>query len=95
MPSPLNGALQWLDRADEARIAAKQLTDPTTRKVVLQPKPMCVSEPSLGLRQFVPTARSSQQAAVWGLTSTTTTANRTEEPHTTLVGMSGIKHQAP
>jgi hypothetical protein len=84
MPSLLNDALEWLDDAEEARIVAEQLTDPTTRKAVLQPKPMCVSEPRLGLRQFVPTARSSQQAAVWGLTSTTTTANRTEEPRNTL-----------
>jgi len=74
--------LEWLDRAEEARIVAGELTDPTARKAVLQPKPMCVSEPRLG--QFVPTARSSQQAAISGLASATTTANRTEEPRHTL-----------
>jgi hypothetical protein len=74
--------LEWLDRVEEARIVAGELTDPTARKAVLQPKPMCVSEPRLG--QFVPTARSSQQAAISGLASATTTANRTEEPRHTL-----------
>ncbi len=78
MLSLLNDALEWLDRAEEARIVAGQLTDPTARKAVLQPKPMCVSEPRLG--QFVPTTRSTQQAPISRLASTTTTANGTEEP---------------
>ena len=80
MPSLLNGALEWLDRAEEARIAAEQFTNHTARKAALQPEPMCVSEPRLGLLQFVPTARSSQQSAISGSASTATTANRTEEP---------------
>src|ERR1700730_554056 len=80
MPSLLNGALEWLDRAEEARIAAEQFTNHTARNAVLQPKPMCVSEPRLGLRQFAPTARSSQQSAISGSASTATTANRTGEP---------------
>jgi hypothetical protein len=73
--------LEWLDRIEEARIVARELTDPTARKAVLQPKPMSVSEPRLG--QFVPAARSSQQAAISGLASATTTANRTEESAST------------
>ena len=68
MPSLMNDALEW------------EFTNHTARKAVLQPKPMCVSEPRLGLRQFAPTARSSQQSAISGSASTATTANRTEEP---------------
>ena len=74
--------LEWRDRAEDARIVAGELTDPIARKAVLQPDPMCVFEPRLG--QFVPAARSSQQAAISGLASATTTANRTEEPRHTL-----------
>ena len=40
--------LEWLDRAEEARIVAGELTDPIARKAVLQPDPMCVFEPRLG-----------------------------------------------
>jgi hypothetical protein len=36
MPSLLNDALEWLDRAEAARTVAGQLTDPTARKAVLQ-----------------------------------------------------------
>jgi hypothetical protein len=36
MPSMLNEALEWLDRAEQAREVAGQLTDPTARKAVLQ-----------------------------------------------------------
>ena len=35
MPSILNEALQWLDRAEQAREVAGQLTDPSARKAVL------------------------------------------------------------
>jgi hypothetical protein len=74
--------LEWLDRAEEARIVAGELTDPIARKAMLQPDPMCVFEPRLG--QFVPPARSSQQATTSGFPSATTTASRTEEPRHTL-----------
>lgn len=74
--------LEWRDRAEEARIVAGELTDPIARKAVLQPDPMCVFEPRLG--QFVPPARSSQQATTSGFPSATTTASRTEEPRHTL-----------
>jgi hypothetical protein len=36
MPSILNDALEWLDRADQAREVAGQLTDPGARKAVLE-----------------------------------------------------------
>lgn len=36
MPSLLNEALEWLDRAEQAREVAGQLTDPTARKAVLE-----------------------------------------------------------
>jgi len=36
MPSILNVALEWLDRAEQAREVAGQLTDPGARKAVLQ-----------------------------------------------------------
>ena len=36
MPSMLNEALEWLDRADQAREVAGQLTDPGARKAVLE-----------------------------------------------------------
>jgi molecular chaperone GrpE (heat shock protein) len=35
MPSILNEALEWLDRAEQAREVAGQLTDPSARKAVL------------------------------------------------------------
>jgi hypothetical protein len=35
MPSLLNEAMEWLDRAEQAREVAGQLTDPTARKAVL------------------------------------------------------------
>ena len=35
MPSLLNEALEWLDRAEQAREVAGQLTDPDARKAVL------------------------------------------------------------
>jgi hypothetical protein len=35
MPSMLNEALEWLDRAEQAREVAGQLTDPGARKAVL------------------------------------------------------------
>jgi hypothetical protein len=34
MPSILNEALEWLDRAEQAREVAAQLTDPGARKAV-------------------------------------------------------------
>ena len=34
MPSILNEALEWLDRAEQARDVAGQLTDPSARKAV-------------------------------------------------------------
>ena len=74
--------LEWLDRAEEARIVAGELTDPIARKAVLQPDPMCVFEPRLG--QFVPPALSSQQATTSEFPSATTAASRTEEPRHTL-----------
>jgi hypothetical protein len=36
MPSLLNDASHWLDRAEEARIAAEQHTDPDAKKTMLQ-----------------------------------------------------------
>ena len=36
MPSILNEALEWLDRAEQAREVAGQLSDPHTRKAVLE-----------------------------------------------------------
>lgn len=36
MPSILNEALEWLDRAEQAREVAGQLTDPRVRKAVLE-----------------------------------------------------------
>jgi hypothetical protein len=36
MPSVLNEAVEWLDRAERARKVAGQLTDPGARKAVLQ-----------------------------------------------------------
>jgi hypothetical protein len=36
MPSILNEALEWLDRAEQAREVAGQLTDPGARKAVLE-----------------------------------------------------------
>ena len=36
MPSLLNEALEWLDRAEQAREVADQLTDPSARKAVLE-----------------------------------------------------------
>jgi hypothetical protein len=36
MPSMLNEALEWLDRAEQAREVAGQLTDPGARRAVLE-----------------------------------------------------------
>ena len=36
MPLRLNEALEWLDRAEEAREVAWQLTDPGARRAVLE-----------------------------------------------------------
>jgi len=36
MPSMLNEVLEWLDRAEQAREVAGQLTDPSARKAVLE-----------------------------------------------------------
>lgn len=36
MPSLLDEALEWLDRAEQAREVAGQLTDPGARKAVLE-----------------------------------------------------------
>ena len=36
MPSILNEAWEWLDRAEQAREVAGQLTDPSARKAVLE-----------------------------------------------------------
>jgi hypothetical protein len=36
MPSFLNEAMEWLDRAEQAREVADQLTDPSARKAVLE-----------------------------------------------------------
>jgi hypothetical protein len=36
MPSILKEALEWLDRAEQAREVAGQLTDPSARKAVLE-----------------------------------------------------------
>ena len=36
MPSVLNEALEWLDRAEQAREVAGQLTDPGARRAVLE-----------------------------------------------------------
>ena len=35
MPSLLNEALEWLDRAEQARAVADQLADPTAKNAVL------------------------------------------------------------
>ena len=36
MPSPIDDALEWLDRAEQAREVAAQITDPGARKAVLE-----------------------------------------------------------
>jgi hypothetical protein len=36
MPSILHEALEWLDRAEQAREVAGQLTDPSAREAVLE-----------------------------------------------------------
>jgi len=36
MPSMSNQVFQWLDRAEQAREVAGQLTDPSARKAVLE-----------------------------------------------------------
>ena len=36
MPSILNEAFEWLDRAEQAREVAGQLNDPSARKAVLE-----------------------------------------------------------
>ena len=36
MPSTSNEVFQWLDRAEQAREVAGQLTDPSARKAVLE-----------------------------------------------------------
>ena len=36
MPTILNEALEWLDRAEQAREVAGQLTDPGARRAVLE-----------------------------------------------------------
>ena len=36
MPLLLNEALEWLDRAEQAREVAEQLTDPGARRAVLE-----------------------------------------------------------
>jgi len=36
MPSILNEAFEWLDRAEQAREVAGQLTDPGARKAILE-----------------------------------------------------------
>jgi hypothetical protein len=36
MPAILNEALEWLDRAEQAREVAGQFTDPSARKAVLE-----------------------------------------------------------
>ena len=36
MPSILKEALEWLNRAEQAREVAEQLTDPSARKAVLE-----------------------------------------------------------
>jgi hypothetical protein len=36
MPSVMDEALEWFDRAEQARELAGQLSDPGTRKAVLQ-----------------------------------------------------------
>ena len=36
MPSLLHEALEWLDRAEQAREVAGQLTDPDARRAVLE-----------------------------------------------------------
>ena len=36
MPSPLNEALEWLDRAEQAPEVAGQLTEPGARRAVLE-----------------------------------------------------------
>jgi hypothetical protein len=36
MPSMFNEAWEWLDRAEQAREVAGQLTDPSARKAVLE-----------------------------------------------------------
>jgi hypothetical protein len=36
MPSMLNEALEWLDRAEQAREVAGQLSDPGARRAVLE-----------------------------------------------------------
>jgi hypothetical protein len=53
MPSILDEALEWLDRAEQAREVAGQLTDPGARKAVLQ---LAESYERLGRAAAAPTA---------------------------------------
>jgi len=53
MPSILDEALEWLDRAEQAREVAGQLTDPSARKAVLQ---LAESYERLGRAAAAPTA---------------------------------------
>jgi hypothetical protein len=58
MPLNLNEALEWLDRAEQAREVAGQLTDPSARKAVLE---LAVSFDRLARAAAAPTAARRRQ----------------------------------
>jgi hypothetical protein len=58
MPLNLNEALEWLDRAEQAREVAGQLTDPSARKAVLE---LAVSFERLARPAAAPTAARRRQ----------------------------------
>jgi len=60
MPSNLNEALEWLDRAEQAREVAGQLTDLSARKAVLE---LAVSFDRLARAAAGPTAARRRELA--------------------------------
>jgi hypothetical protein len=60
MPSMWNEALEWLDRAEQAREVAGQLTDPGARKAVLE---LAESFDRLARAAAVPTAARRRELA--------------------------------
>ena len=49
MRSILNEAFEWLDRAEQAREVAGQLTDPSARKAVLELAEVSIGSPEPSL----------------------------------------------
>jgi hypothetical protein len=84
MPSILNEALEWLDRAEQAREVAGQLNDPGARKAVLE---LAESFERLARAAAAPSSRrdprSTGESAVNGLsTRSPVTGHRRTRPAT-------------